>query len=85
MHIHSTLSIYFYLAMSILVIIHSKTILIKTIQTTFISFNQFYTIVYKHKSILSKSIMSESILSESILLESILSKAKPNTKIINEY
>ena len=50
--------------MSILVIIHSKTILIKIIQTTSIPFNQFYIIVSKHKSILSKSIMSESILSK---------------------
>ena len=38
--------------------------------------NQFYVIVFKHKSILSKSIMSKSI-----LLESILSKVKPNTHI----
>jgi len=66
LNIHST--------MSILVIIHSKAILIKNIQTTSISFNQFYIIVSKHKSILS-----ESILSESILLESILSKVEPNT------
>ena len=73
------MSIYLYLAMSILVIIHSKAILIKTIQTTFILFNQFYIIVSKHKSILSKSILSESILSESILPELILSKAEPNT------
>ena len=72
------MSIYFYLAMSILVIIYSKAILIKTIQTTSIPFNQFYIIVSKHKSILSKSIMSESIPSESILLESILSKVEPN-------
>jgi len=48
------MSIYFYLAMSILVIIHSKAILIKTIQTTFILFNQLYVIVSKHKLILSK-------------------------------
>jgi len=75
MHIHSTLSIYFYLAMSILVIIHSKTILIKTFQTTFIPFNQFYVIVSKHKSILSKSILAESILSESILSELIIFKS----------
>jgi len=61
------MSIYLYLDMSILVIIHSKVILIKTTQTTFILFNQFYIIVSKHKSILSKSIQSESILSESIL------------------
>jgi len=74
LHIHSTMSIYLYLAMSILVIIHSKTILIKTTQTTFILFNQFYIIVFKHKSILSKSILSESILPKSIL-----SKAEPNT------
>jgi len=47
------MSIYFYLAMSILVIIHSKTILIKIIQTTFIPFNQLYIIVSKHKSIIS--------------------------------
>ena len=58
--------------MSILVIIYPKTI--KTIQTTFILFNQFYIIVSKHKSIVSKSILPESILSESIL-----SKAEPNT------
>jgi len=68
------MSIYFYLAMSILVIIHSKAILIKTIQTTFIPFNQLYVIVSKHKSILSKSILAESILSESII-----SKVEPNT------
>jgi len=37
--------IYLYLAMSILVIIHSKAILIKTIQTTFSVFNQFCIIV----------------------------------------
>jgi len=43
--------------MSILVIIHLKAILIKTIQTTSIMFNQFYIIVSKHKSILLKSIM----------------------------
>jgi len=71
------MSIYLYLAMSILVIIHSKTILIKTIQTTFILFNQFYIIVSKHKSI-----FSESILSESILLESILSKVESNTHLV---
>ena len=65
--------------MSILIIIHSKAILIKIIQTTSIPFNQFYIIVSKHKSILSKSIMSESIPSESILLKSIVSKVKPNT------
>jgi len=64
LHIHSTMSIYLYLAMSILVIIHSKAILIKTIQTTSIPFNQFYIIVSKHKSLLSKSIMSELILSK---------------------
>ena len=58
------MSIYLYLAMSILVIIHSKAILIKTIQTTSIPFNQFYIIVSKHKSLLSKSIMSELILSK---------------------
>jgi len=79
LHIYSTMFIYLYLAMSILVIIHSKAILIKTIQTTFIPFNQFYIIVSKHTSILSKSIMSELILSESILLESIIFKVKPNT------
>ena len=56
-----------YLVMFILVIIHSKAILIKTIQTTFSLFNQFCIIVSKHKSILPKSILSESILSESIL------------------
>jgi len=67
LHIHSTMSIYLYLAMSILVIIHSKTILIKTIQTTSIMFNQFYIIVSKHKSILSKSIIS---------------KVKPNTHLV---
>jgi len=55
------MSIYLYLAMFILIIIYSKVILIKTSQTTFILFNQFYVIVSKHKSILSKSIMSESI------------------------
>ena len=71
--------IYLNLTMSILVIIHSKTILIKTIQTTFSLFNQFFIIVSKHKPILLKSIMSESILSESILSESILFKAEPNT------
>jgi len=87
LHIHSSIMyIYFYLAMSILVIIHSKAILIKTMQTTFILFNQFYVIVSKHKlilskSILTKSILSESILSESILSESILSKAEPNTPL----
>ena len=59
------MSIHLYLAMSILVIIHSKEILIKTIQTTFILFNQLYVIVSKRKSILSKSILSESILSKS--------------------
>ena len=64
--------IYLYLVMSIFVIIHSKAIIIKTIQTTFILFNQFYVIVSKHKSILSKSILL-------ILSESILSKAEPNT------
>jgi len=37
--------IYLYLAMSILVIIHSKAILVKTIQTTFSVFNQFCIIV----------------------------------------
>ena len=63
--------------MSILVIIHSKAILIKTIQTTFSLFNQFYIIVSKHKSILSKSILLESILSKSIL-----SKAEPNTRLV---
>ena len=68
--------IYLYLAMSILVIIHSKTILIKTFQTIFILFNQFYVIVSKHKSILSKSILAESILSESIIF-----KAEPNTHV----
>jgi len=73
------MSIYFYLVMSILVIIHSKAILIKIMQTTFILFNQFYVIVSKHKSILSKSILTKSIISESILSESILSKAEPNT------
>jgi len=57
--------------MSILVIIHSKTILIKIIQTTFSLFNQFCLIVSKHKSILSKLIMSKSI----------LSKTEPNTHI----
>jgi len=71
LHIHST--------MSILVIIHSKAILIKTIQTTLIPFNQFYIIVSKHKSILSKSILSKSIRLESIRLESILLKVEPNT------
>jgi len=65
--------IYLYLAMSILVIIHPKAILIKTIQKTLILFNQFYFIVSKHKSILPKSILSESILSESIL-----SKVEPS-------
>ena len=70
LQIRSTKSIYLYLAMSILVIIHSIVILIKTIQTTSILFNQFYIIVSKHKS--------ESILSESFILESILSKVKPN-------
>ena len=54
LHIYSTMSIYLYLAMFILLIIHSKTILIKIIQTIFILFNQFYIIVSKHKSILSK-------------------------------
>jgi len=49
--------------MSILIIIHSKTILIKTIQTTIIMFNQLCIIASKHKSILSESILSESILS----------------------
>jgi len=47
--------IYLNLAMSILVIIHSKTILIKTIKTTFSLFNQFCIIVFKHKSILFKT------------------------------
>jgi len=79
------MSIYFYLAMSILVIIHSKIILIKTIQTTFIPFNQFYVIVSKHKSILSKSILTESILSESIMSESIISKVEPNTHSIEHF
>jgi len=79
------MSIYFYLAMSILVIIHSKTILIKTIQTTFIPFNQFYVIVSKHKSIFSKSILAELILSESILSESFLSKAEPNTQVGEDF
>jgi len=46
------------LAMSILVIIHSKAILLKTIQTTFDLFNQFCIIVSKQKSILSKLILS---------------------------
>jgi len=59
LHIHSHMSNYLYLSMSISVIIHSKAILIKTIQTTFNLFNQFYIIVSKHKSILSKSIISE--------------------------
>jgi len=59
--------------MSILVIIYSKVILIKTIQTTSIPFNQFSTTASKHKSIISKSIMSESI-----LLESIIFKVKAN-------
>ena len=72
--------IYLYVAISILVIIHSKAILIKTIQTTFILFNQFDIIVSKHKSILS-----ELILSQSILLESILSKVEPNTHIIKNF
>jgi len=40
--------------MSILVIIHSKTILIKTIQTTIIMFNQLCIVASKHKSILSE-------------------------------
>jgi len=66
--------IYFNLAISILVIIHPKTILIKTIQTTFNLFNQFCIIVSKYKSILSKTIMSKSIISESIIF-----KAEPNT------
>jgi len=79
LRIYSTMPIYLYLTMSILLIIHSKAILIKIIQTTSIMFNQFYIIVSKHKSILLKSIMSESILSESIFLESIISKVKPNT------
>jgi len=74
-----SIGLHIHLTMSILVIIHSKAILIKTIQTTSIPFNQFYIIVSKHKSIISKSILSESILSESILLESILSKVEPNT------
>jgi len=43
--------------MSILVIIYSKAILIKTIQTTIILFNPFYIIASKHKSILSESIL----------------------------
>jgi len=43
--------------MFILIIIHSKAILIKTMQTTFILFNQLYVIVSKHKSILSESIL----------------------------
>ena len=59
--------IYFYLTMSILVIIHSKAILIKTIKITSIMFNQFYIIVSKRKSFLSKSILSELILSKSIM------------------
>jgi len=76
------MSIYLYLVMSILIIIHSKAILIKTIQTIYNPFNQFYIILSKHKSILLKSILSESILSESILLKSILYKAKPNTHLV---
>ena len=54
--------------MSILVIIYSKAILIKTIQTTIIMFNPFCIIASKHKSILSKSI---------------LYTAEPNIHIIN--
>ena len=54
LHIHSLMFIYLYLAMSILVIIYSKAILIKTIQTTFNLFNQFCIILSKHRSILSK-------------------------------
>ena len=64
--------IYLNIAMSILVIIHSKSLLIKTIQTTFRLFNQFCIIVSKHKSILSKSIMSESILSKAGAVPSFL-------------
>jgi len=74
--------IYLNLTISILIIIHSKTILIKAIQTTFNLFNQLCIIVSKHKPILSKSILSESILSESIMSESILSKAEPNTHLV---
>ena len=83
LYIHSTMFIYLYLVMSTLVIILSKAILIKTIQTTFNLFNQFCIIVSKHKSILLKSILSESILLESIMPESILTKAKPNTSLFS--
>ena len=65
--------IYLNLAMSILVVIHPKAILIKIIQTTFSLFNQFCIIVSKHKPILSKSILSESI----------LSKTEPNTHLMS--
>ena len=68
--------IYLNLAMSILVIIHSKTILIKTIQTTFNLFNQFCIIVSKYKSIMSKLILSKSIMSESILFKAELNTHK---------
>jgi len=57
---HSIMSIYLYLVMSILTIIHSKAI--KIIQTTSIMFNQLYIIVFKHKSIMLETILSESIL-----------------------
>ena len=67
--------------MPILVIIHSKAILIKIIQTTFSLFNQFFIIVFKHKSILLKSILLELILSESIMSKSIISKAESNTHL----
>jgi len=53
--------IYLNLAMFILVIIHLKAILIKTIQTTFRLFNQLCIIASKHKSILSKSILSDQL------------------------
>ena len=67
-----SIGLHIHLTMSILVIIHSKAILIKTIQTTFIQFNQFYIIVSKHKSIIAKSILSKSILLKSIILKSII-------------
>jgi len=78
-----SIGLYIHSTMSILIIILSKAILIKTIQTTSILFNQFYNIVSKHKSIISKSILSESILSKSILLESILSKVESNTHVVH--
>jgi len=46
-----SIDVHMYLTMSILVIIHSKAILIKIIQTTFNLFNQLYIIVSKHRSI----------------------------------